>query len=289
MGKHCLETKHQQYMLLFIKQIQPQFLHETSNLNSMNLANEQYLQMLSEYLKIVESTVQQTDPIADDCVRLNSEREILEHKFGEIRKQLKAINDASANNVKLIQTLNELVMDLKRLIDEIDSKPVGGPLLIDDNDIYTWKISSVFLFNDSTSTVQSGPFQTAQWGYKLGMSMTLQIDEQNLQRNVAASFVIFRGEYDAILQWPFPYPIALCLVDLAGTQNHIIHCIVPDTRSVTFGKPSNTANMPYHIAQFCPIERLVENGTNYVRDGNMYVKLHVDFTKKGVHPFSCNR
>ena len=285
MEKHYSEPEHQKHLLLLIQEILPYLHHGHSNSNSQNSVNEEYIQMLSEYLRRVESTIQGADSINNDCIRLNSERQLLETKITEIREKLSKLNETSFNNTKLIENLAETYMDLKKLIDEIQSKSVIGPALMDADDTYTWKINILVLLNDTTQTTYSGPFQCSQWGYRLGMSMTLQMDDQNIQRNVVVSVVFFRGDYDAILDWPFSYPMALCLIDLAGAQNHIVHSVLPDSRTAIYGRPLNNANVPLQITQFCPLEKLVENGTNYVRDGNMFLRLHIDFTKKGVHPF----
>jgi hypothetical protein len=285
MGKHCLDIDHQKYLLLFIKETLPRLNHENSNSNSQNLINEQYLQMLAEYLQRLESTIQEADPISHECTRLNSEWEMLAAKIIEIRQQLRKLNEVATNGTKLLEDQNEIFMDLKRLIDEIRSKSAIGPVLMDAADTYTWKVNILLLLNDNSLTIHSGPFQCSQWGYRFGISMTAQIDEPNSYHTIAVSFAIFRGEYDAILHWPFSYPITLCLVDLDDAQNHIIHSVLPDSRSAIFGRPSSDANTPYHITRFCPVNKLVENGTSYVRDGYIFVRMHTDFTGKGVHPF----
>ena len=137
--------------------------------------------------------------------------------------------------------------------------------------------------------MHSCSFQSSQSGYKMAINVAVQTDEHRKNRHVLVSFVIFRGDYDGILSWPFSYPVTLCLADLSGGPNHILHTFRPDSQAAIFDRPLDNANVPYHIPRFCAIEKLVENGSNYVRDGNMFLRLHIDFTGTGVHPFQPNK
>jgi hypothetical protein len=276
---------HQQCLIKFTKQILSRLSRENSNPASQNITNEQCQRILVEYLEKIESAIQETVSINDDCMTLSSTRQVIETKIKQIREQLVKLNQASVISIKLIESLNQMFVEINQLISEIKFKSVIGPNLMDSDDTYTWKINVHLLLNDTSSTMHSDMFQCSQWGYKMGMSINLQTDEQNKTRYLQVCFVIFRGDFDAIVRWPFSYPITFCLVDLAENKNHIIHSIRPDSQTAIFGRPLDNANKPYRIARFCSSEKVSEIGSNYVRDGNMFLRMYIDFTEKGVHPF----
>jgi hypothetical protein len=208
-----------------------------------------------------------------------------EAKAIEIREQLKKFNEESMNILDRVENLSKMLMDMKRLADDIKSEPVTGPNLMDADDTYTLKINLLLLLNDDSLTIHSNPFQSSQFGYRMRMSMTTQTDQQSNQRFILPSFAMLRGNYDPILCWPFSYPIALCLVDLTGAQNHVRHSIKPDSQTAIFGRPLGDANTPYQFTHFYPFAKLIENGSNYVRDDNLFLRIHIDYTETGVHPF----
>jgi hypothetical protein len=189
------------------------------------------------------------------------------------------------NGRKLLETIQQMFMEMNELIDEIQTKYTTSPTLLDADDTYTLKVNVLLLLNNDSPTMHSGSCQSSQCGYKMGINITMQTDEQSKTRHILVSFVIFRGDYDAILCWPFCYPITICIMDLSGGPNHIHRSFQPDSQAAIFGRPFDNANAPYHITRFCALEKLIENGSNYVRDGDMFVKLHVDFTGTGIHPF----
>jgi len=260
-------------------------LDQTLKSNSQNLVSEQHQRIAAEYLPRIELTRQEIDSINNVYVELNSKRQMTEAKTIEIREQLKKFNEESVNILRRIENLSEMLMNMKILSDEIKSKPVTGPSLMDADDTYTLKINLLPLLDDESLTIHSNPFQSSESGYRMRMSMTTQTDQQSKQRFILPSFVILRGNYDSILCWPFSFPIALCLVDLTGAQKHVRHSIKPESQAGIFGRPLDDANTPYQISHFYPIAKLVENGSNYVCDDKIFLRIHIDYTERGVHPF----
>jgi hypothetical protein len=280
-GKHCLEVAHQLCLILAVKEI----LNKRSQSTTRKVISEEHQRMFSECHRRIESELQLIDFTEKEYIELNLKRETMDAKSMELREKLKVFSEDLPKTVERIKSLYQALSDMEKQIDEIKSKSVTGPNLMDDNDIYLWTVNLIILLSDNSSPIYSHPFQTSQWGYKLGTSMAIQTDEKTKRDFILVSFIIFRGDYDSILQWPFPYPVRLCLVDLKGTQKNIIHSIRPDSQTAIFGRPLNNANAPYQIPEFCPVEKLVENGNNYVSDDHMFVRIHVDFTETDTHPF----
>jgi len=245
--------------------------------------------MATECLLRVESELQLIDSTDKEYNELNSKRQMMDAKSKEIRNKIKMYSEDLAKIIERIESLYQLLADMDQQINEIKSNSVTGPNLTDENDIYLWTVNFLILLSENSSPIYSGPFQTSQWGYKVGTSMAIQMNEKSKRGFISVSFIIFRGDYDSILQWPFPYPVTLCLVDLRGKQKHVIHSIRPDSRTAIFGRPLDDANVPYQIAEFCPVQKLIENGNNYVSDDKIFVRIHVDFTETGAHPFEIKK
>jgi len=89
--------------------------------------------------------------------------------------------------------------------------------------------------------------------------------------------VILKGEYDAILTWPFNYPVNVCLFDQTGQGHHIIDSFYPDTRSISFQRPRSKENTAGGILKFCPLAVIKQQGNCYVQNDTMFIKIEVDF------------
>jgi hypothetical protein len=267
-----------------VKEILPKLNRGQVNLALQKSLNEPNQRALTEYLERIDSLIQEINRIINDCVHLNSDRQIEEAKINEIRAQSKNIKESFDNSTKLIESLHQILANMHKLLDEIKSKPMAGPKLISSDNTYTWKLNYLPVINNGCA-IQSEPVHTAQGGYKLALACEIHMDEKYQKRYVSVSFMILPGEFDAILSWPFQFPIALTLVDLTAVKKHIHHSIPLNFRTGAFDRPLSNAITPYKLSQFCPVD-ILENNNNYIQDGFMYIQMHINFAAPGVHPVS---
>ncbi len=285
-SQHCLGKTHQQVLMNFIKQILPQYSRGRSKSVFQKTYDGQYQRNLTDYLRKTELLIQEIDPTMANCARLISERKAIEKKINELRTQFsKEIKERSDSSAKLLESLHEILMSMDKLLDEIKSKSVTGLILISLDGTYTSKVNVIVLINNG-QTIQSESFHSSQSGYKMGLSFDIHTDERNQKRYLSIKFIIFPGEFDAILSWPFVYPIKISVMDLTERKKHIDQSISRDGRMVALPRPVGNNNSLYHISHFCEVDTLLENGNNYVQDGYMFIQTHVDFSASNVHPNS---
>jgi hypothetical protein len=99
----------------------------------------------------------------------------------------------------------------------------------------------------------------------------------NARRTHVSLFVVLmRGEYDAILQFPFNFKVTFCLYDQTGAQHHIIDSFRPDIKSNSFQRPQSEMNIASGIPKFLSLKK-IQQGNPYVRDDTMFIKVMVDF------------
>jgi len=96
-----------------------------------------------------------------------------------------------------------------------------------------------------------------------------------------------RGEYDAILRWPFRQKVTFMLLDQDNVE-HVIDAFRPDPNSSSFQRPRRETNIASGCPMFCSIEEL--NNHAYVRDDTMFFKIIVDTSDSqgaSVIPWEC--
>ena len=153
------------------------------------------------------------------------------------------------------------------------------------NEEYCWPISDV---NEKVSDARSGnrsyiespPFHTGRNGYKMCIRAYLNGDGSGKGTHLSIFFVLMKGEYDPLLQWPFMSTVSLILVD----QDHkkdLVQTFKPHAQSSSFHRPKDIS-VANGYPEFADL-RSVFGSTSYVKDDVMYIKIIVD-TSKIFHP-----
>ena len=93
--------------------------------------------------------------------------------------------------------------------------------------------------------------------------------------HISIFFVVMRGQYDAMLRWPFRQKVTFMLLDQDNVE-HVVDAFRPDPNSSSFQRPRRETNIASGCPTFCPLSEL--NNHAYVRDDTMFIKIIVDTT-----------
>jgi TNF receptor-associated factor 2/TNF receptor-associated factor 3 len=153
------------------------------------------------------------------------------------------------------------------------------------NGIYIWKIADVRRkFREAKLgriiSISSSPFYTSKTGYKMCVRCYLNGDGLGEGQYLSLSFVIMKGEYDALLLWPFDGKVSLMLID-QDRNKHIVQTFKPNSSSSSFTRPKTDMNVASGCPQFASLEVL--SNKSYVKDDILFIKCIID-TDKMVHP-----
>ena len=94
-------------------------------------------------------------------------------------------------------------------------------------------------------------------------------------------FLLMRGEYDAILHWPFTFKATFTLIDQSKSednQHHISASFWSNRQSGCFQRPHLEMNDAYGIENFFSFEQFQQNQHRYVLDDTMFIAIEVDFS-----------
>lgn len=275
-----MSGEHQQCLTSTIKQI-PRTKTSLASRTEINKKKQLELKMCFDRL---ESENQQVDKVHEGYMETNSRKENMNTKCRKMREDGKKLAEHFSIGSERIENIVKMLCDIQKRIEEIKAMSLGGCKRMDDNDVYIWRISRLSLLPEESRLIYSDRVQSSKWGYEFGMSLEILTNKKGKPDYVILSFIIFQGAYDAILEWPFPYLVTVCLVDVMGNEKHIIYSIQPDSRTAIFGRPIDASNAPYSIAKFCSAEKILDSQSTYVSDDNIFFRLHVDFIKTGKHP-----
>ena len=146
------------------------------------------------------------------------------------------------------------------------------------NGTYIWKIDRYSLrFQETvagkTLSIYSPPFYVGRFGYKVCARLYPNGDGIGNGTHMSIFFVVMRGEYDALLPWPFLQKVHFRLIDQDRIRD-VNDAFRPEPNSSSFKRPTSDMN----IASGCPtfISHMELRQGGYIRNDTMYIKIKVD-------------
>ena len=111
-------------------------------------------------------------------------------------------------------------------------------------------------------------------GYKMCARIYLNGDGMGNNSHLSLFFVVMRGPFDGLLQWPFKQKVTLTLLNQAG-KKPVSDSFRPDPNSSSFQRPGRRE---MNIASGCPmfirLEHLLNGG--FDKDDCIHVRVVVD-------------
>ncbi|NXB96283.1 TRAF1 factor, partial [Vidua chalybeata] len=146
--------------------------------------------------------------------------------------------------------------------------------------IFLWKITEVARkLQDSvtgrTVSLYSPAFYTAKYGYKVCLRVYLNGDGTGKGTHMSLFFVVMKGDYDALLPWPFRHKVTFMLLD-QNNREHIIDAFRPDLTSASFQRPVNDMNVASGCPMFLPLAKLQSPKHAYVREDTLFLKCIIE-------------
>ena len=146
--------------------------------------------------------------------------------------------------------------------------------------VLVWKISDFAKRRQNAVTgyetsFYSPCFFTSRYGYKMCARVYLNGDGIGKGTHISVFFVVMRGEYDALLRWPFRQKVTFMLLDQNNVE-HVIDSFRPDPNSSSFQRPRRETNIASGCPTFCSLSEV--NNHAYIRDDVMFLKVIVDTT-----------
>ena len=190
-----------------------------------------------------------------------------------------------------VKQLEEKVLEIERTLNVISvhhselELQLQASLASTHNGAFLWRIPEVRRrIRDAKighiTSIYSPPFYTGRNGYKMCIRAYLNGDGSGEGTHLSIFFVLMKGEYDPLLQWPFESKVSLVLVD-QDHMKHLVQTFKPNAQSSSFQRPKTDMNVASGCPEFADLS-ILEN-TSYVKDDVMYIKAIVD-TSKIFHP-----
>ena len=219
-----------------------------------------------------------------EFIKLNELNQVTGEELNQFQT---AINERNTilNNLQIKQQQIQKEIDsVKQMLDENEYVSTDGTCI--------WRVDHVAeRMSDAQSERQpsifSPIFYSAPNGYKMRARLYLHGDGSARRTHISLFFLLLKGDYDALLTWPFNHKVTFCLFDQTGNNRHIIDSFRPDVKSNSFQRPTAATNVASGIPKFFPLPMIQQDDNSYVRDDTLFIKIMVDLqeTPKLILPF----
>lgn len=154
------------------------------------------------------------------------------------------------------------------------------------NGILVWKIADFAqrrreAVSSQTPSLYSPPFYTSPCGYKMCARLYPNGDGQGSTTHLSVFFVVMRGEFDALLPWPFQQRVTIKLLDqsapasMENSRLDIVETFKPDPSSSSFHRPVKPMNVATGCPLFMSLSELKAKESRYIRDDTIFIKVIV--------------
>uniref|UniRef100_A0A8C7AX45 TNF receptor-associated factor n=1 Tax=Neovison vison TaxID=452646 RepID=A0A8C7AX45_NEOVI len=235
----------------------------------------------AEKLKELDKEIRPFRQSWEEADSVKSSVESLQNRVTELESVDKSAGQAARNTGLLESQLSRhdqmlsvhdiRLADMDLRFQVLETASYNGVLIWKIRDYKRRKQEAVM---GKTLSLYSQPFYTGYFGYKMCARVYLNGDGMGKGTHLSLFFVIMRGEYDALLPWPFKQKVTLMLMDQGSSRRHLGDAFKPDPNSSSFKKPTGEMN----IASGCPVfvaQTVLENGT-YIKDDTIFIKVIVD-------------
>ena len=126
--------------------------------------------------------------------------------------------------------------------------------------------------------IESDPFYTEIPGYKLKALFFPNGCGSGRNTHLSVSIVVMKGEYDAILSWPFNMKVKFTLIDQEEDplkRENVVFKFTPDNFKYTnFFRPKGSENTGRGKLQFISHLKLQER--RYIVDDTLFLQVEID-------------
>ena len=150
----------------------------------------------------------------------------------------------------------------------------------EENDgLFTWKIGSFSeLLREAKSGEQidiySSPFY--RYGYKCKLNLCPNGNGSGKNTHLSIFIIVMKGEYDAILTWPFNKDVKFTLIDQqedANARENIDEFLYVKPSSGSYARPVDDENAARGSQTFASHENLQER--RYIVDDTIFIQVQI--------------
>ncbi|XP_025028052.1 TNF receptor-associated factor 1 [Python bivittatus] len=211
---------------------------------------------------------------------------VLSKEMTTSRQKILAFRGQRGLDQDMIRGLELKIADLQRCLVQKDAtltrleKRLHSSEQASYDGVFLWKITDIHqkcyeAICGKINSFQSPAFYTSRYGYKLCMRIYLNGEGRGRGTHISLFIVLLKGDYDALLPWPFTHKITFMLLS-QDNGDHLVTALHPDPTSASFQRPGTDMNEANGFARFVPLAKLQSPKYTYLKEGTLFLKCIVE-------------
>ena len=217
--------------------------------------------------------------------RRNLEKHLLNQTSSHLSLACKKLvsfrKEFNEEKAKFKKQIDDLKKDNESLALKLSAQEKETPKPKMETPVFVWKISAFSEMlrqakQGRNSKIDSTPFYTAPYGYKLKVSVNPNGDGSGKNTHLSAFVIVMKGEFDGMLPWPFNQKVSFTLIDQQETLNereNIVMHFRANTRLENFARPVSEENPGRGYARFVSHEKLKTR--RFIVDDTLFIQVDV--------------
>ena len=244
---------------------------KVNGVNKSSANNEAVKNLLYSEIHKINETVQKVK--VKDKTQTTQLTE-LQGKQKDISFRLTGVEDILSVLQENITEINRTYAEVSLTLQTLQATSYDGK--------YIWKIPDITrrrrdALMGKTVSLYSAPFYTDRFGYRMCLRVYLDGDGSGKGHYISYFLTIMKGEYDALLEWPFQLTVTLTMINQKGNGN-IVQSFKPNPNSASFHRPKADMNVASGCPKYAPLSVL--DNPEFIVDDTAYFKCMVNCSVK---------
>nr|XP_032655181.1 TNF receptor-associated factor 1-like [Chelonoidis abingdonii] len=194
--------------------------------------------------------------------------------LGEAMARILYLEEKVAQQDTLLALKDVMISNLGARVEALEQTSYNGQFL--------WRLPDIGrkmqqALSRQTPALNSPPFYTSRYGYKLCLKVYLNGDGTGAGTHISLFLVLMRGEYDCWLKWPFHHKVTFTLLDQVG-ERHVSSSFRPSEASSSFQRPMSNCNIASGVPEFYPLCQLHAPEATYIHEDTLAFKALIGDT-----------
>ncbi|XP_078406091.1 TNF receptor-associated factor 1-like [Cetorhinus maximus] len=196
---------------------------------------------------------------------LNSQIELNNQLFTDVEDKLTNVESRLRRTEQVMEEMTAQMMALETMT---------------QTGIFIWKIPQIKkrlqeAIDGTTPYLDSSEFYFCKYGYKMCLRIYLDGHEEAQGMYISLYYILLKGQFDALIQWPFKQNVKLALLNLNDRQRSILKIYVPSEQDAALQRPVESMNAPRGFPMFATSSEFNQRFSEFVMGDEMFVGAEV--------------
>ncbi|XP_078082506.1 TNF receptor-associated factor 1-like [Mustelus asterias] len=241
---------------------------------------------LQEFCKLLEETKQRVTIVETKLTALDDRLTALPREINKCSKISSTLNRQIEFNNQQFTDIEDKLMNCQsrlhrteQVIEETEAKMMTLETMTQTG-IFIWKIPQIKkrlqeAIDGTTPYLDSSEFYFYKYGYKMCLRIYLDGCEEAQGTYISLYYILLKGQYDALTQWPFKQNVKLALLNLNDRQQSILKIYVPNEQDLALQRPVESMNAPRGFPMFATSSEFNQRFSEFVMGDEMFVGAEV--------------